>query len=84
MIHITIHSLNNCVFCDKAKEFLKERNIGYKEITYNKGRDTDLIMELVEVTKQTSFPQIYIDGEFIGGYEQLVNYNFPISFDEEF
>ena len=33
-------------------------------------------MFLVESTNWTSFPQIFVDDVFIGGYEQLIEYDF--------
>jgi len=66
---IEIYGKPHCPFCDKAKA-LCEQN-GY-EYTY-KSLGTDFERELmVEVfpTART-FPQIIIDGEKIGGYQQL-------------
>jgi glutaredoxin len=80
MVHVVIHSLTNCVFCDKAKDYLKSKEIIFEEIVYNKGTDTDSIMYLVEETNWTSFPQIFIDETFIGGYEQLLEYDFDNEF----
>ena len=85
MYNIVVHSLNNCVFCDKAKDLLKDKNLIFEEILYNKGTDTDSIMNLVEQTNWSSFPQIFVNDVFIGGYDQLVEYEFDdgsMYFDE--
>lgn len=84
---IKIHSLNNCMYCDKAKEYIRSKNMIFEEVKYNKATDTDSIMFLVELTSWTSFPQIFIDDVFIGGYEQLIEYEFDdgqIRFEEKF
>ena len=76
MYTIVVHSLNNCVFCDKAKDFLKNKNFIFEEVLYNRSTDTDSIMYLVEKTNWTSFPQIFVNDVFIGGYDQLLEYEF--------
>lgn len=76
MYKIVVHSLTNCFFCDKAKDYLKNKNIIFEEVIYNKATDTDSIMYLVEQTNWTSFPQIFVDDVFIGGYDQLIEYEF--------
>lgn len=76
MSHIVVHSLTNCVQCEKAKNFLKNKNFIFEEVIYNKSNDTDEIMYLVEKTNWTSFPQIFIDDVFIGGYDELLQYDF--------
>ena len=87
MPSIKVHSLYNCLYCDKAKEFLRSKNINFEEIKYDKSEDTDSIMYLVELTNCTSFPQIFVDDVFIGGYFELLNYEFDdgqVSFEEKF
>jgi glutaredoxin len=87
MVAIKVHSLYNCVYCDKAKEYLRSKGLVFEEITYNKAIETDSIMYLVELTNCTSFPQIFVDDVFIGGYEQLLEYEFDdgqVRFEENF
>lgn len=69
---IEIHSLKNCVFCEKAKTYFNIRNIPYTETTHTK--NTPEIEALMERTNQRTFPQIFIDDEFIGGYTELIEY----------
>jgi glutaredoxin len=76
MVAIKVYSLTNCMYCDKAKDFLRSKNMIFEEVLYNKATDTDDIMFLVESTNWTSFPQIFVDDVFIGGYEQLIEYDF--------
>lgn len=81
----TIYSLNNCIFCDRAKDFLHSKNIDFIEIRYVKGPDTDKIMELVELTGCSAFPQIFYNNAFIGGYTQLLTReDDEVRFDEIF
>jgi len=71
---IQIYSKPNCVFCDKAKSLLKNLGMTYEEKMC--GKDFNTPEELYEaVGKQVrTMPQIVIEGELIGGYNQLVEY----------
>jgi len=71
---IQIYSKPNCVFCDKAKALVKNLGMTYEEKVF--GKDFTTPEELYEaVGKQVrTMPQIKIDGELIGGYNQLVEY----------
>ena len=71
---ITIYSKPNCTFCDKSKSLVKGLGMTYEEKMF--GKDFNTVEELyVAVGKQVrTMPQIKIDGELIGGYNQLVEY----------
>lgn len=72
--NITIHSLDDCYYCEKAKDFLDSISKTYSIVKYNKN-DEDYSRKLDELTKVTNysrFPQIFVNGEFIGGYQNLV------------
>jgi glutaredoxin 3 len=67
---ITVYSTEPCSFCVRAKELLKLRRLSFEEI--NLAKDPAGRMELVERTGMISFPQIVIDDEVLGGFQQLV------------
>lgn len=69
MAQITIYSTDPCSFCLRAKELLARRNIAFEEI--NLAKDPAGRTELVELTGMLSFPQIVIDGEVLGGFQEL-------------
>ena len=71
---IVIYSKPNCVYCDKAKALVKGLDLNYEEKMF--GKDFNSPEELYEaVGKQVrTMPQIKIDGELIGGYNQLVEH----------
>ena len=71
---IEIYSKPNCVYCEKSKHLVKSLGFEYKEKMF--GKDFNSPEELYEaVGKQVrTMPQIKIDGELIGGYNQLVEY----------
>ena len=66
---IEIYGKPQCPFCDKAKALCEREGYEYtyKSLGTDFGRE-----EMVEMfpTART-FPQIRIDGESIGGYQQL-------------
>ena len=70
MAKITVYSTDPCSFCLRAKELLKLRGLSFEEI--NLAKDPAGRLELVEKTGMLSFPQIVIDDEVIGGFQELV------------
>ena len=71
---IEIYSKPNCIYCDKSKALVKKLGMTYEEKMF--GKDFNTPEELYEaVGKQVrTMPQIVIEGELIGGYNQLVEY----------
>jgi glutaredoxin 3 len=69
MKSITLYTTDACPFCVRAKKLLQQRELEFREI--NLARDPDGRQELVEKTGMMTFPQILIDGETLGGYDQL-------------
>jgi glutaredoxin 3 len=70
MSRLTIYTTEPCGFCRVAKGLLQKRNVPYSEI--NLARDPAGRAELVRMTGMMTFPQVVIDGEPIGGYQELV------------
>lgn len=73
MARVLIYSLEWCPYCSKTKALLKSKGIEYDEIdvTHNEAA----ARELLERTGQRSVPQLFIDGEWIGGYDSLAYLN---------
>ncbi|HEY5190195.1 MAG TPA: glutaredoxin domain-containing protein [Solirubrobacteraceae bacterium] len=70
MKSVTVYTTDNCSKCASAKMLLGRRNIAYEEI--NLARDPDGRAQLVDLTGMVTFPQIVIEGESIGGFDQLL------------
>ena len=72
---IIVYSKNNCVFCSKAKALLKNLGLEYEEKTLEKdfGSDPSKLIEDIGKNVRT-MPQSKIDGQLIGGYNQLVEH----------
>ena len=63
-------SVPDCEWCDKSKEFVDEKGIKYTIIN----SDKKFFGKLMKETKSTQVPQIIIDGEFIGNYQDLIKH----------
>jgi glutaredoxin 3 len=70
MKSVTVYTTDNCSRCVSAKVLLSRRNIAYEEI--NLARDPDGRTKLAEKTGMITFPQIVIDDETIGGFDELL------------
>jgi len=72
---IVVYSKNNCVYCNKAKALLKGLGLEYEEKSLEKDFDSDASKLIEDIGKKVrTMPQIKIDGELIGGYNQLIEY----------
>jgi glutaredoxin 3 len=69
MTRLTIYTTEPCGYCRTAKALLDKRSIPYEEI--NLAKDPLGRSELVKLTGMMTFPQVVIDGEPIGGYQEL-------------
>lgn len=67
-----IWSKSNCPFCDKAKHLLHAQDIPFEERKIGEGWDKEQLLESVPTAR--SVPQIFLYGEYIGGYQELEKY----------
>ncbi len=67
--HIVLFSTDACTFCVHAKSLLTKRGVPFEEVSLS--RHPALQVELAGVTGLTSFPQIVVDGETLGGLNEL-------------
>lgn len=77
---VEIYSKTNCVFCDKAKIKLQKHNPKIQMLDKNFSRD-DFFKKFPNAK---TFPQIIINKEHVGGYEELKRWLEINSFDEDF
>ena len=67
---IKIYTTNWCSFCVMAKRYFDEQEMSYEEINIEEeGMSRE---ELQKVTGGMSVPQVVIDDEVIGGYDNLM------------
>jgi glutaredoxin len=71
--HVILYSKKNCSYCVKAKNLLINLGLNYTEKKFEDFKNIEELFE--EVGKQVrSMPQIKINGQLIGGYNQLIEY----------
>ena len=58
-----------CSYCAAAKSLLQSKQLDYEEI--HVVRQTEQARELLLKATQRTMPQIFIDGEAIGGFTEL-------------
>jgi len=67
---VKIYSTNWCPYCANTKRFLIEKNIEFEEINIEKeGMNRE---DLEKLTGGRTVPQIVIDGNPIGNYDDLL------------
>jgi len=60
----------NCEACDQCKDILSEYKVRYETLTCNK----DAFGQIMKFTGSQSVPQVILNGEFIGGFDELKEY----------
>ena len=72
MKRIEIFTGPGCSYCDRAKMALRERRLVFAERDI--GDETVLTEFRERLPRVKSIPQIFVDGEHIGGYEDLTHW----------
>lgn len=67
---IEIYTKDYCPYCDRAKDYFDSKGLQYREIDVTK--TPEAYAELKQRTNHMTVPQIFIDGEFIGGYTDMI------------
>ena len=70
---VIVYSKQKCTYCSKAKVMLDNLGIEYTEKKFEDFKSVDDMLEDIG-KKVKTMPQIKIDGELIGGYNQLVEH----------
>ena len=68
-----IWSKSDCTYCDRAKDFFEYKGLSYEERNVEGGEWTlDQMLEAIPGAR--TFPQIFMEGKYIGGYQELVTH----------
>ena len=71
---VKIYSTAICPYCERAKMLLEKRNIKYTEFKIDE--DVKLFEEMLALSNgRRSVPQIFIDDQHIGGYDDIVDFD---------
>jgi glutaredoxin len=64
-----IWSKQNCTFCDQAKMLMNNKGIAFEERKIGEGWTREQLLEAVPNAR--TVPQIFLDGELVGGFTEL-------------
>ncbi len=71
MANIEIYATASCPYCVAAKNLLKSKGLSWSEVRV----DTDLAQRRIMLERSggaRTVPQIFINDQHVGGYDQLV------------
>ena len=69
MANIDIYTKATCPFCHRAKALLQSKGAQFNEIAID--NDPKKREEMIERSGRTTVPQIFINGQHIGGCDDL-------------
>ena len=67
---VKVYSTTFCPYCVRAKQLLERKGVAYTEVNLDK-EEPEVRLELMKKTNQRTVPQIFINEQFIGGFDQL-------------
>ncbi|MFA5142657.1 MAG: glutaredoxin domain-containing protein [Candidatus Omnitrophota bacterium] len=65
---VTVYSTPTCPFCIRAKQFLKDNNIQFKDIDVSENHEK--AQEMIAKTGQMGVPVLDIDGDIVVGFDK--------------
>ena len=69
MAKVLIYSTKVCPYCVRAKSLLDAKGVSYDEILID--TDDAARAEMMEKSGRRTVPQIFIDGQSVGGFDDL-------------
>ncbi|MGP3777413.1 FAD-dependent oxidoreductase [Halanaerobium saccharolyticum] len=69
-LKIEVYSKDWCPYCKKAKAFLKSKGLSFTEIDINEGNNYEVMQER---TGNKTVPQIIINDQSLGGYDDIIS-----------
>ena len=66
---VTVYSTTTCPWCDRTKEYLRSKNVPFKDVDVS--ADIDAAREMVRISGQQGVPVVATDQEVIVGFDQL-------------
>lgn len=67
-MNIEIYTRGNCQYCAAAIRLLQKRQVPYEAVELT----DELAAEFEKKTGQNTTPIIFVDGEHVGGFDELV------------
>lgn len=66
---VVLYTIYGCPWCKRAAQTVKRLGLNHKII--NIGNNANLMMQLNEETGWPTVPKVFVNGKFIGGYNEL-------------
>jgi glutaredoxin-like protein len=70
-LDVTVFTRDGCEFCARAKGLLRDAGIAFEELVLNRDYTEATIRA---VSGKSTVPQVFINGDYIGGSEDLEQY----------
>jgi GrxC family glutaredoxin len=67
MAHVVIYTTQYCPYCVAAKALLRSKNVAFEEVDV--ANDPARRAEMEKRSQRRTVPQIFIDSQSIGGYD---------------
>jgi len=67
---IVLFTVYGCPYCQNSVRFLRKNNLPHK--AFNIGNNAKMMMDLAESTGWKTVPKIFVQGRFIGGYNEMM------------
>ncbi len=74
MAKMTIYSTGICPVCERSKKLLTKWQVDYEEIRVDLSQSA-LKQMLQKTNRSRRVPQFLLDGEWIGGFDELTEYH---------
>lgn len=81
MKKVEVYSKDWCPYCAKAKSLLQSKGVEYMEVDVT--NDEQQEVEMIQRSLRRTVPQIFIDNESIGGYDDLAQLNATGELDQK-
>lgn len=74
MAEVEVYTNKGCPACVNVKQYLDRKGVNYTEKRLGKSKKTDLEFS-IRTKGAKQIPQVFIDGEWIGGFDDVVRYD---------
>lgn len=79
---VVIYTFATCPYCTRAKRLLDNKGVNYEEIDISNQKEK--LKELEAKTGSSTVPQIFVNDEFVGGCDDIVELHKKGEFDGVF
>ncbi len=81
MVKVLMYSTAVCPYCVRAEQLLRSKGVTEIE-KIRVDLQPELRVAMMEKTGRRTVPQIYINGEYVGGFDDLASLNHAGGLDE--